>query len=149
MNVEIRKVKPGDLTSLSELFNQYRIFYGMPPDKAAAMQFMAERLLNRDSEILVADAGMGILTGFTQLYPLFSSVNMKRLWLLNDLFVSENCRRKGIARQLIYAAKKMAFETNAVGILLETAITNDAGNKLYPASGFIQNDKSHYYFWTT
>ena len=60
-----------------------------------AENFLKERLENQDSEIFVAEEN-GILTGFTQLYPLFfSSTRMKRYWLLNDLFVNENHRGKG------------------------------------------------------
>ena len=35
--------------------------------------------------------------GFTQLYPSFSSVRMRPIWVLNDLFVAEGGRR-GTAR---------------------------------------------------
>ena len=59
-----------------------------------AGKFSKERLKNQDSEFFVAEEN-GILTGFTQLYPLFSSTRMKRYWLLNDLFVNENHRGKG------------------------------------------------------
>ena len=54
---------------------------------SGAENFLKERLENQDSEIFVAEEN-GILTGFTQLYPLFSSTRMKRYWLLNDLFVN-------------------------------------------------------------
>ena len=68
------------------------------------------------------------MTGFTQLYPLFSSTRMKRYWLLNDLFVNENHRGKGHSKALIESAKELCRETKACGILLETDKTNEIGN---------------------
>jgi len=88
------------------------------------------------------------LTGFTQLYPLFSSTRMKRYWLLNDLFVNENHRGKGHSKALIEKAKELCIATNACGILLETDKTNEIGNQLYPNCGFEQYTHANFYEWT-
>jgi len=44
---------------------------------------------------LALDGDAGRATGFTQLYPLFSSVAARRKWLLNDLLVAPELRLKG------------------------------------------------------
>lgn len=143
----IRKATLQDIGQLSELFDQYRIFYQKEPDLPAAEQFLTERIENRDSEIFVAESE-GEILGFVQLYPIFSSTRMKRYWLLNDLFVHENYREKGFSKQLIEKAKEIAKSTNAGGILLETGKTNDIGNKLYPGCGFELYDEVNFYEWT-
>lgn len=143
----IRKATLQDIGQLSELFDQYRIFYQKEPDLPAAEQFLTERIENRDSEIFVAESE-GEILGFVQLYPVFSSTRMKRYWLLNDLFVHENYRGKGFSKQLIEKAKEIAKSTNAGGILLETGKTNDIGNKLYPGCGFELYDEVNFYEWT-
>lgn len=143
----IRKVTLQDIGQLSELFDQYRIFYQKEPDLPAAEQFLTERIEKRDSEIFVAESE-GEILGFVQLYPIFSSTRMKRYWLLNDLFVHENYRGKGFSKQLIEKAKEIAKSTDAGGILLETGKTNDIGNKLYPACGFELYDEVNFYEWT-
>ncbi len=143
----IRKATLQDIGQLSELFDQYRIFYQKEPDLPAAEQFLTERIENRDSEIFVAESE-GEILGFVQLYPIFSSTRMKRYWLLNDLFVHENYRGKGFSKQLIEKAKEIAKSTNAGGILLETGKTNDIGNKLYPGCGFELYDEVNFYEWT-
>ena len=89
----------------------------------------------------------GNFSGFVQLYPLFSSVGMKRLWLLNDLFVKEEYRNKGIAKKLIDRCKKLAVETNASGLMLETSKNNLEGNVLYPKVGFELQGESNFYVW--
>ena len=87
------------------------------------------------------------LVGFTQLYPIFSSTRMQRMWLLNDLFVHADHRGKGISKALIEKAKELARSNNAAGILLETEKNNDIGNQLYPSVGF-ELEGNNFYFWT-
>lgn len=141
-----RKATLQDLPQLTELFDQYRIFYHKDSDIPAAENFLKQRIENKDSEIFVAESN-GRLVGFVQLYPLFSSTRMKRYWLLNDLFVNENYRGKGFSKQLIEEAKQLAKSTDAAGILLETGKSNDVGNKLYPSCGFELYDEVNFYEW--
>ena len=47
---------------------------------------------------------------------------MKRLWILNDLYVAAEGRRQGVGRALIDRARALAVETGAKGLILETAI---------------------------
>ena len=142
-----RKAEFKDLPKLAELFDQYRIFYHKTSDFSAAESFLKERLEKQDSEIFVAEEN-GILVGFTQLYPLFSSTRMKKYWLLNDLFVNENYRGKGFSKELIEEAKLVCQSTNACGILLETDKSNDIGNQLYPSCGFEIYTHANFYEWT-
>lgn len=142
-----RKANLQDLKQLSELFDQYRIFYHKDSDISAAENFLKERIENNDSEIFVAEHE-GKLVGFVQLYPLFSSTRMKRYWLLNDLFVNENFRGKGFSKELIEEGKELAKSTNSAGLLLETGKSNDIGNQLYPSCGFDLYDEVNFYEWT-
>jgi len=116
-------------------------------DLASSKKFLLERIQNKESEIFVAENNKNTLVGFVQLYPIFSSTKMKKLWLLNDVFVSENSRGQGISVLLINEAKKLCKETNACGLVLETAKSNDIGNKLYPKTEFSLDIDHNYYFW--
>lgn len=143
-----RKAVVSDLPQLAELFDQYRIFYHKSSDIPAATNFLQERLERKDSEIFVAEEN-GKLTGFVQLYPIFSSTRMQRYWLLNDLYINEKHRGKGYSKELIEASKELCRSSNACGILLETGKSNDIGNQLYPACGFELYDSVNFYEWTT
>jgi GNAT superfamily N-acetyltransferase len=145
--MDYRKARLNDLDLIAELFNDYRIFYEQTSDLKESKLFLKERLLNSDSEIFVCQNTDEELLGFVQLYPIFSSTRMKKLWLLNDLFVNPNYRGKGISIQLIECAKDLSRKTNSAGLILETSKSNIIGNKLYPQTGF-ELDKGHnYYSW--
>jgi GNAT superfamily N-acetyltransferase len=142
----IRNATFSDLENLTDLFEGYRAFYQKQPDRAAARQFLQERMEHRESVIFIALEGETAL-GFTQLYPLFSSTRMKRLWLLNDLYVAPEHRGKGISKLLLERAKELARDTGACEVMLETAKTNDIGNRLYPAAGFELGTDFNWYHW--
>ncbi len=145
--MKIRKATTNDLDQLTDLFNQYRVFYKKSSDISAGKEFLKERMVNNESEIFVALNEEDNFTGFVQLYPIFSSTRMKRLWLLNDLFVAPSYRGQGISVSLIDKAKELCRSTNACGLLLETAKTNTAGNKLYPRTEFVLESDSNFYVW--
>lgn len=130
-----------------ELFDAYRVWYRKSSDKAAAKAFLSERISGKESVIYVCENEANQLVGFTQLYPIFSSTRMKKMWLLNDLFVAPDYRGRGISKLLIEKAKDLARSNNASGILLETEKNNDIGNHLYPSAGF-ELEKNNFYFWT-
>jgi GNAT superfamily N-acetyltransferase len=142
----IKKTIPADLERLAVLFNAYRIFYRKESDLIGAQTFLQERFNAKDSEIFVFHQGE-MLAGFVQLYPLFSSVRMKKLWLLNDLFVDSTFRGQGISVALIERAKTLCRDTGACGMFLETEKSNDIGNELYPRAGFTLNAGSNFYDW--
>ena len=80
--------------------------------------------------------------GFTQLYPTFSSVNVSKNWILNDLYVEINYRKQGIGEGLIKAAIEFAKKDGASFLELSTAINNITAQKLYEDIGFIKQQPS-------
>ena len=136
MTNAIRIATPDDLPELARLFDAYRVFYGKPSDKTAAEAFLEARMDAGESHVLVAEDGQGGLAGFTQLYSLFSSVAMEPVLILNDLFVDENHRRNGIARQLLDAAVDHARTQGAIRLVLETGVNNSQARALYEKAGW-------------
>ncbi len=143
----IREATKDDVEDLARLFDDYRVFYDKESDREAAVQFLTERLSNQESVIYLAFDSDNIMVGFVQLYPLFSSTRVKRLWLLNDLYVNANCRGKGFGEALLEKAKEFAKDTNACGLMLETAKTNIVGNNLYIKSGWVLDEEHNFYSW--
>jgi GNAT superfamily N-acetyltransferase len=142
----IKRAAVADLDAVAPLFDAYRQFYGQRSDLAAARAFLGERLSRDESVIFlaVADVDAGEAIGFTQLYPSFSSVSVRRLWILNDLFVRQGVRRGGVGRRLLERARDWAIETGAKGLTLATAPENAAAQALYESCGWRRDEFRHY-----
>jgi len=124
-----------DAERVAPLFDAYRQFYKQKSDLSAARTFIAERLQRDESVIFLALDGDKAV-GFVQLYPCFSSTAMKRMWILNDLFVTPEARRGGAARALMERARQWAVETKADSLWLETAVDNHPAQRLYESLGW-------------
>ena len=125
-----------DLDALTPLFDGYRQFYGQPSNPALARGFLGERLAQRQSLILLARDAGGAGIGFTQLYPLFSSVRAVRTWLLNDVFVLPQARRQGVAAALLAGAAAQARAAGVASLSLSTALDNAPAQALYESLGW-------------
>ncbi len=144
----IEQLVAEDLDLVAQLFDDYRTFYNQQSDIQAAKQFLKARLLKEESILFVAKIDDQCV-GFTQLYPTFSSVAMKRAFILNDLFVIENYRRHGIAEKLMECAFDFAKQHDARFIALETGVSNTKAQALYEKVGMaVEKDIKHYiYYW--
>ncbi|MBB6459191.1 GNAT family N-acetyltransferase [Flammeovirga kamogawensis] len=136
-----------DYKKIALLFDQYRIFYQQKSNLKGAEEFIKNRLENNESVIFIVEDTSHKMVGFVQLYPLFSSTRLQRLWLLNDLYVEETARGNGCSLLLINEAKKHAVATNSAGLILETEKVNEIGNNLYPRTGFQLDNEHNYYAW--
>lgn len=144
MTVVVREAGLEDVDRLAPLFDGYRQFYRQPADLEGSRRFLAERLAAGESRIFVAETADGWPLGFVQLFPSFSSVSMKRLWVLNDLFVAPDARRSGVARALMDRARELAVETGAKGLILETESHNAPAKRLYEELGWALDGTDHY-----
>lgn len=142
--MEIRALGESDLPQLVALFDQYRVFYRQPTDRAAAKVFVSQRLARGDSAFLGAIVH-DVLVGFVQMYPSYTSVGLGRLWILNDLYVSEDARTRGVATALMHAAQEYAEMTGAKIMALSTATDNHAAQKLYEKLGWTRDEDYYTY----
>jgi GNAT superfamily N-acetyltransferase len=133
--VAIRRAAAADLDLLTPLFDRYRRFYLKPSDPDGARRFLKERLAHDESVIFLACDGEAGL-GFTQLYPSFSSAAMARIFVLNDLFVAEEARERGVGTGLLAAAAEYGRQAGAVRLVLSTELTNATAQRLYEKTGW-------------
>jgi ribosomal protein S18 acetylase RimI-like enzyme len=136
----IRQATIHDLDAVAPLFDAYRRFYRQPSDPQRARDFLAERFRQHESTVFLAVDGREAAIGFTQLYPLFSSVRATRKYLLNDLYVVPAARRSGAARQLLIAAADFARANGAASLSLSTAVDNVPAQRLYESIGWVRDD---------
>jgi GNAT superfamily N-acetyltransferase len=137
--IRILQASVDDLPAIARLFDAYRVFYRQTSDLEAARRFIAERFKRRDSVIFFALAD-DEAAGFTQLYPSLSSVSMRPIWILNDLFVDPAHRGQGVGRRLMDRSRDFARASGAIRIELTTEGINATAQSLYRAAGYARDD---------
>jgi len=148
-DITIREASSGDADVIAPLFDAYRQFYGKAPDLDLARAFLRQRLGNAESIVLIAvSAGGAEPLGFVQLYPTFSSLQCNRAWVLNDLFVAERARRRGVAERLMQAAASSAQHAGVSSLSLSTAHDNVAAQRLYTKLGYVLDEDFRTYALT-
>lgn len=135
-----------NLEQLLPLFEGYRNFYKQVSNTKKTRSFLINRLNKKDSVIFIYYNENDTAQGFTQLYPSFSSVSLKRTYILNDLFVDSKSRGIGIGEALLNHAKQFAIKQKSKGLTLETSIDNPA-QKLYERIGWIKDTDVFHYTW--
>lgn len=143
--MKTRRATVDDISAVAKLFSLYRIFYSQTQDIAGAEKFISDRLQNNESVLFVAEDESNSIVGFAQLYPSFSSVSMKRLWILNDLFVEKENRGKNAAKLLLDECVGFAKTTGAKGLTLKTAHDNIIAQKLYEKHGWKRDNQYYSY----
>ena len=132
------------LADVTLLFDQYRVFYGQDRNQEACSAFIEERIQKDESIIfLVYDGGEAI--AFTQLYPLFTSIGIQRIYMLNDLFVRADSRGRGAGRALLEHAFTFARTMGAARVILQTHVGNASAKALYESAGMkLDKQYDHY-----
>ncbi|MFC6618147.1 GNAT family N-acetyltransferase [Deinococcus radiophilus] len=143
MTLSIRRAGLSDLDTLTELFDEYRVWYSQPSDPAGARAFLQERLLLGEAVIFLALVD-DQPAGFMQLYRMFSSVGLRRIRVLNDLFVRDGFRGQHIGTALLDAARDLTAQSGAARVVLETGADNHAAQQVYERYGFTRDESVHY-----
>lgn len=134
------------IEDITALFDAYRVFYKAKSDRSSAAAFISERIINSDSAIFLAYMD-GQAVGFTQIYPMFSSVSMQKLYVLNDLYVDPAHRGKGIGEALLNKGKEYTIAHQGKSLILETDNNNPAQH-LYERLGWKKDLQYLHYSWT-
>lgn len=140
----IIKAETQNLKDLIPLFDGYRIFYKQTSNPEAAKQFLKQRLEKQDTLIYIAYS-KDKAVGFMHLFYSFTSISMRPLYILNDLFVHKKYRKKGIGAALLNQAKEKAKQDDYKFVILQTEAHNPAQH-LYESLNW-KKDKDLHYIW--
>ena len=88
----IHRMQLGDVGKVGPLLDRYRQFYDRAPDLEQAQRWLHGCCANGKSIVFYAELD-GKIAGFTQLFPMLSTVRCDNTWVLNDLFVEAFARR--------------------------------------------------------
>lgn len=147
--MEILRAYSRHLSLIVGLFDEYRQHHQQPPNAEGCRVFLAERLERRDSVIFFASEGSGSFQralGVAQIYPGWSSIWMKKIWILSDLYVDANARRQGIAKALHERARHHALETKARGLAFLSAGEDETVHHFCDTLGYQRDESLRSYF---
>lgn len=144
--LSIRQATIHDLPKLVPIFDSYREYFGQRKNPKEAEKFLFEKFEHLESIIFLAEQNSGIL-GFAQLYPVFSSLTLERVWLLNDFFVAEEYRYRGVGKELFIHIKEFTLLTNAKGIELTVEHSNSSAWKFWERQGFTLDEEFRSYYY--
>ena len=139
--MEIIKANVDHVKLIAPLFDAYRQFYQQPSELQAVTEYINDRLTNDESTIFLALSNEQQPIGFTQLYPLFCSVEMIKIFVLYDLYVEPNGRGLGVGHALLDRAKIEAKQVGVDRIDLQTAQDNSTAQSLYKKFGYLYSNE--------
>ena len=133
---EIAPVTAAEYERLLPLIAAYQRFYEAAEiDEDRNRAFFRRFLAPSEVGMLLGAREGEKIAGYACLYWSFSSTQAVETVLMNDLFVSEGARGRGIGRALIEASAAAARERGAAQLEWATAPNNVAAQRLYDSTG--------------
>lgn len=127
-----------DIEELLPLFLGYRVFYKREPLPEESRAYLRARFGAGDYVGFLARLD-GKAVGFAILSATFSSGVMKRIWLLNDIFVEPSVRKTGVGAALMKRVEAFGRETGAGRLDLFTAQDNRTAQSVYERAGWVRD----------
>jgi ribosomal protein S18 acetylase RimI-like enzyme len=131
VNVTVRQIAVEDKSSWLELYHAYLKFYESEPVESST-ELLWNRLTKTEPEIqgLVAESN-GEIVGIAHFHYQLSTWSDTFHCYLEDLYVSEEARGKGLATALIAEVRKFAIEHKCSELFWITKESNQVARKLY------------------
>ncbi|MGG1674816.1 GNAT family N-acetyltransferase [Neobacillus sp. NRS-1170] len=145
-NLIIRQATIQDLNKIVPIFDSYREYFNQQRNPMKVENFLFERFEHLESVIFIVERE-GEVIGFAQLYPVFSSLSLQRVWLLNDFFITEAYRQQGVGKQLFAKVKEFSTLTKSKGIELSVEHINQKAWEFWEKLGFKLDEEFRYYYF--
>lgn len=136
-SVLIRPAAAEDTRQLHDLMIQYIVdFYKRPrPDEGELVKLIDHLRENPSAGLQFVAEKDGTLVGFATLYFSFSTLQVKRTAVLNDLFVDASARGHKVGERLFRSCLSHIREHGFASMTWETAKDNTAAQSLYNKMG--------------
>jgi GNAT superfamily N-acetyltransferase len=136
---DVHPITDDEFERVLPLIAAYQRFYEGEPDEERNRAFFRRFVDPSDDGLLLGAWEDGELIGHACLYWTFSSVSAAESVLMNDLYVAEGGRGKGVGKALIDAAVEVARARGAHHLEWETALDNRRAQRLYERMGAERN----------
>jgi GNAT superfamily N-acetyltransferase len=145
-NISVKQASILDLPKIVPVFDSYRAYFKQERNPSEVERFLFDKFEHLESVIFIAEQNNEVI-GFAQLYPIFSSLTLQRVWLLNDFFICEDYRNKGVGKQLFEKLKEFTLLTKSKGIELSVEHINEEAWHFWEKQGFKLDEEFRYYFY--
>jgi GNAT superfamily N-acetyltransferase len=148
VEVEIAPVAAESFEELLPLIAAYQRFYEVDEVDEERNRSFFRRFLapSEDGQLLGAREG-GHFLGYACLYWHFSSTQAAETVLMNDLYVAEGARGRGVGRALIEATAAVGRERGVASVEWATAPDNGTARRLYETTGAERSEWISYELW--
>jgi len=136
----IETVAARDIEDLLPLMRGYCDFYEVAPTDERLRMLSLALIADPEREglQLIAREPDGGAVGFATLYWCWSTSKAGRLGIMNDLFVAERARGRGLADRLVLACLERCRWRGAVELQWETALDNHRAQAVYDRLGGVR-----------
>ena len=133
----IQIVGQDDLDELLVLMRGYCDFYEVAPSdgRLRALSLALIEDPEREGLQLMAREADRSAVGFATIYWSWSTSRAGRLGVMNDLFVAERARGRGLADRLVLGCLERCRQRGAVALEWETALDNHRAQAVYDRLG--------------
>lgn len=133
----LRRVTKDDVTELGNLMNSYIVdFYKKPQPTDHALHSLIKNLIDQPSKgIQFVAERSGKLLAFATIYYSFSTLQLKQVAILNDLFVTEEARGQKLGEKLFETCLNHVRENDFAYMTWETSNDNVIAQSLYSKMG--------------
>lgn len=144
-DLTVRSAQQGDLNELTELMYGYIVdFYKRPKPPIEKLHSLIGMLLFEQQGIQFVASQNGKLVGFATLYFTFSTTRTDKITVMNDFYVVEEMRGKGVAASLFEACHTFSKENGFAHMSWVTAIDNKRAQRFYEKMGGKSGDWINY-----
>jgi GNAT superfamily N-acetyltransferase len=142
--MRVRPAGPGDEAALEALLLEVYEAFGEDAPPRADLRALVTHAACGDSGLafLVAEDGGPDLLGLVSLAPVPTTLQAGEFVYLDDLYVREGSRGKGIGTELLAAARRWSVERGAVEIRLAADASDERLWKLYRDGGYARQRMS-------
>lgn len=146
--IEVAPVAAAEFERLLPLIAAYQRFYEVDEiDEERNRSFFRRFLAPSEDGMLIGAREGDRLAGYACLYWHFSSLQAQEIVLMNDLYVEETARGRGIGRALIEATAEIARGRGAPYFEWATAPDNHTAQRLYDSTGAERSEWIAYELW--
>jgi GNAT superfamily N-acetyltransferase len=142
--LKLKYAKEKDTPQILEFIKELAIYEDMLEQVVATEEILRESLFEKkQAEVLIAEYE-GVAIGFALFFHNFSTFLGRSGIYLEDLFIKEEVRKKGIGKEILSVLARIALERNCGRLEWSCLDWNEPSIKFYKSKGAVQMED-----WTT